>query len=121
MKIYKHRSFYQWAKSEGLTDAALKKAIKEIENGLYEVNLGSGLYKKRVALPGKGKSSGYRTLLAFKKGKNAFFVYGFAKGVRANIDEREEKLYRQIAKDFLMMDEDEIQAMIKKSKLYEVK
>lgn len=121
MKIYKHRSFHQWAKSEGLTDKALKKAIEEMENGLFEANLGSGLYKKRVALPGKGKSGGYRTLVAFKKEKNAFFVYGFAKGVRANIDEREEKLYRQIARDFLIMDEEEIQTMIEKSKLYEVK
>lgn len=88
---------------------------------LYEANLGSGLYKKRVALLGKGKSGGYRTLVAFKKEKNAFFVYGFAKRVRENINEREKKLYRQLAKDFLAMDEEEIQAMIKKNKLYEVK
>lgn len=121
MKIYKHRSFHQWAKAEKLTDRTLKKAIQEMEDGLYEANLGSGLYKKRVAIPGKGKSSGYRTLVAFKQGKNAFFVYGFAKGARVNIDEREEKLYRQLAKAFLAMNEAKIQDMIEKSKLYEVK
>lgn len=121
MKIYKHRSFHQWAGLEGLKDKVLKQAIVELENGLFEANLGSGLYKKRVALQGKGKSSGYRTLVAFKKEKMAFFVYGFAKGDRANIDKREEKLYRLLAKDFLNMDEEEIQAMIQKGKLYEVK
>jgi len=121
MKIYKHRSFYQWAKSEGITDTALKKAVEEIENGLYEANLGSGLYKKRIALPGKGKSGGYRTLMAFKKEEKAFFVFGFAKGIRANINEREEKIFRQLAKDLLATTEKEIRWMVEQSKLYEVK
>src|SRR5579863_2657069 len=112
MKIYKHRTFNQWAESEGLTDGALKNAIEELENGLYEANLGSGLYKKRVALPGKGKSGSYRTLIAFKKGTKAFFIYGFAKNIRANIDDKEEKIYRQLAKDFLNMDEATIKNMI---------
>ncbi len=97
IRIFKHRSFHQWAKSEGLADSALKKAVEEMEKGLYEGNLGSRLYKKRVALPGKGKRGSYRTLVAFRKEETAFFMYGFAKNVRANIDDREEKIYLQPA------------------------
>jgi hypothetical protein len=121
MRIFKHRSFNQWAKSEGITDKLLKKAIDEMEKGLYEGNLGSGLYKKRIALPGRGKRGSHRTLVAFKKGECAFFVYGFAKNVRDDIDEREEKIYRQLAKDFLDTNEDTIKKMIEKNKLFEVK
>jgi hypothetical protein len=121
MRIYKHRSFNQWAKSERLTDKLLKKAIDEMEKGLYEGNLGSGLYKKRVALPGKGKSGSYRTLVAFRKGKVAFFVYGFAKNDRDNINKKEEKIFRQLAKDFLDMGGVAIKKMIENNKLFEVK
>jgi len=34
---------------------------------MSDVSLGSGLYKVRLALQGKGKSGGYRTLLIYKK------------------------------------------------------
>jgi hypothetical protein len=57
MRIFKHISFNQWAKSEGLTNSILKGAVEEMEKGLYEGNLGSGLYKKRVALPGKEEAT----------------------------------------------------------------
>ncbi len=72
------------------------------------------LYQRR------GKRGSYRTLVAFRKDKIAFFVYGFAKNVTSDIDEREEKIYRQLAKDFLSMNEDTIKKMIEKSKLFEV-
>ena len=47
MKIYKHHRFQEWVKSEKLTDSALRKAVDEIEKGLYDASLGSGLYKKK--------------------------------------------------------------------------
>lgn len=74
MRIYKHRRFQKWAKSEKLTNEMFKKVVDEIENGLHDGNLGSGLYKKRVPMPGKGKRGSYRTLLAFKYGERAFFM-----------------------------------------------
>jgi hypothetical protein len=46
---------------------------------------------KRVAIAGHGKSGGIRTLLAYKTGNKAFFVYGFAKNSRANINTEELK------------------------------
>jgi len=51
---------------------ALSKAVHEIEKGLFETSLGSGLYKKRVAREGQGKSGDYRTLLAFLANEKAF-------------------------------------------------
>ena len=111
MKIYKHRRFHQWAKSENLADAALRKAIEEISDGLHNGNLGSGLYKKRVAMPGKGKRGSYRTLLAFKHGEKAFFIYGFAKKVMENISDKEEAVYKDLAKELLNLDEKILEKM----------
>jgi hypothetical protein len=74
-----------------------------------------------VALTGRGKRSGYRILVAFKQEETAFFVYGFAKNVQANLNENEEKTYRRLAKDFLSMNANQIQNMLIKGKLFEVK
>ena len=53
--IYKTKYFTRWARKAGLTDDLLKKAVLEIQNGLLNANLGCGLVKKRIALPGRGK------------------------------------------------------------------
>ncbi len=121
MKIFKHRRFQQWAKSERLTNEALKRAVDEINNGLHDANLGGGLYKKRVAMPGKGKRGSYRTLLAFKHEKRAFFVYGFSKNVKANVSAKEQVIYKDLAKSLLNLDEKTLDKMIKIGSLIEVK
>lgn len=120
MRIFKYKIFHKWSESEGLKDNALRQAAEELKNGLFEANLGSGLYKKRVAMPGRGKSGSYRTLLAFKNEWRAFFIYGFAKNDRANINEHEKQVYKQLARDFLAMDTVTIQKMLDNGKLFEV-
>ena len=45
--------------------------------------------KKRIARPGAGKSSGFRMPLATNKNDKWFFVYGFAKNERDNIENQE--------------------------------
>lgn len=78
MRIFKHKHFNKWAKSEKITNKQLMTTIEEMNKGHYEVNLGGFLFKKRVPRSGQGKRSGYRTLILFKRGKLAFFVYGSA-------------------------------------------
>ena len=98
MEILVNKWFDRWRRKEAISDAAICKAVDEIETGLFDANLGGGLYKKRVAAPGKGKSGSYRTLLAFKSGARTCFVFGFAKSARANIDAKEEKALKALAK-----------------------
>lgn len=64
MRIFKDRLFDKWAYKEGITDKVLCVAVAEMENGLIDADLGGHVYKKRVALQGRGKRSGARTLLA---------------------------------------------------------
>lgn len=81
MRIFKNKTFTRWARKEGLSDAALIQAVAEAEQGLIDVDLGGHVYKKRVALAGRGKSGGARTVLAYQVNEKAFFIYGFAKNV----------------------------------------
>jgi hypothetical protein len=121
MKIFKHRLFQQWVKTEKLTDVTLIKAVDEINSGLHDGNLGSCLYKKRVAMAGRGKRGSYRTLLAFKQGDYAFFVYGYAKNVKANINAKEQAIYKDLAKTLLGLDKKVLEHMLKIGSLIEVK
>ena len=64
MRIFKDRLFNKWAYKEGVTDKVLRVAVTEMEEGLIDADLGGHVYKKRVALHGRGKRGGARTLLA---------------------------------------------------------
>ncbi|MDM8558135.1 type II toxin-antitoxin system RelE/ParE family toxin [Candidatus Parabeggiatoa sp. HSG14] len=101
MRTFKLKLFNKWAEKEGLTETSLKKAVKEIENGLVDADLGGHLYKKRIGIQGRGKSGGVRTLLTFKIEANVFFMYGFAKNQRDNIEENELKALKRLAKELL--------------------
>lgn len=104
MKIFVNKWFDRWRRKEAISDDALCSAVVEMERGLVDANLGGNLYKKRVAAPGRGKSGSYRTLLAFKSRGRAFFVYGFPKNSRANIDDKEERALKVLAKELLSYD-----------------
>ena len=67
----------RWAKKEHITDNILKNGIDEIDKGLIDVDLGSGLVKKRVSRKGEGKRGGHRVLLAFKEKDRSIFIFGF--------------------------------------------
>lgn len=85
MRVLKTKSFARFARKEGLKDRALSDAIADIEQGLVHADLGGGLIKQRVSRDGGGKSGGYRTLIVYRFGKRAVFLFGFAKNDRANI------------------------------------
>lgn len=120
MKIFKSKYFHRWASSEGLSDDALKKAVKEIEDGLDVVSLGGGLYKKRVMRVGQGKRGSYRTLIAFKKDDIALFVYGFAKNEQENIGLKELAVYKKLAGYYLGLTKDELDHFLGNKSLIEV-
>ena len=82
--------------------------------------LGGGLVKKRVARPGSGKSSGYRTLLATNRNDSWFFVYGFAKNERDNIESRELQALKRLAAELLGMDAAAISKLLADDELKEI-
>lgn len=88
-RVFKTRHFSRWLRKSDLTDASLCAAVNEMVAGLIDAELGGDVVKKRVALPGRGKRGGARTLVATRKGSRWFFVYGFEKNERANITSTE--------------------------------
>lgn len=120
MRIFKNKAFSKWATKEGLDDDALRAAVDEMERGLIDADLGGHVVKKRVAIGGRGKSGGARTLLAYKVGNKAFFVYGFAKNARANISADELKALKHLAKELLSYSDKALTEAIEHGALIEV-
>mgnify|MGYP003693231549 FL=1 len=100
-RIFKRRDFARWQTGERLPDTVLCKAVREMESGLVDADLGGLLYKKRVARPGSGKSGGYRTLLAARIGSRYVFLHGFPKSATANITREEKRALQFAGKVFL--------------------
>ena len=100
--------------------AELRAAVAEIELGLVDADLGSGLVKKRVARRGAGKRGGYRVILAIAVGSRAFFVEGFAKSERADLREDELAALRRLGKELLGLDDKLLARAVTAGKLQEV-
>lgn len=120
MRVFKSKHFSRYAKKEGIDDTALANAIREIENGLVDAVLGGGLVKKRVAREGSGKSSGYRTLIAFSSGQRSLFLYGFAKNDRDNIGDDELRELRKLSQIFLGLSEEKVASALEIERMEEI-
>ena len=77
-RVFKTKTFSRWAKGL-LPDVVLCEAALDIEQGRFEADLGGGVCKKRIALPGMGKSGGTRTLVAKQNKLALFFMTGRSK------------------------------------------
>lgn len=82
--------------------------------------LGGHVYKKRIGLPGRGKRGGVRTLIAFRQGERAFFMYGYPKNERANISSDELEALRLLAKELLGYSEQGLAKAVRACELTEV-
>jgi len=119
-RVLKTKAFQSQVKKTGLTDEALCKAVAEMERGLIDADLGGGVVKKRVALPGRGKSGGARTLLATNRATRWIFVFGFKKNDRANVSPAELEALRMLARDLLALGDAQLQQAIASGELKEI-
>ncbi len=110
----------KWAKKEKILDKALMQAVEEMERGLTDADLGGHVFKKRVAIQGQGKSGGVRTLIAYQVKDKAFFIYGFAKNKRANINDKELEVLKIIANNLLGHNDKMLDHLINENELVEV-
>jgi len=118
--IFKNAWFRRFARREKITDKALREAIARAEKDTIDADLGGHVIKQRIARPGQGKSGGYRMIIFFKKGEKAFFVYGFSKSERENIDKRETDMFKKAAKELLTLSDKHIQELIENGELTEI-
>jgi len=120
MKKLKTRHFSRWARKSRIADEQLLTAARELETGLFAAALGGNLYKVRLAGQSSGKSSGYRTIIAYRKGDRLLFLYGFAKNERDNIDSNELEALKKLSKDYLSLSLSELERAIKMGILTEL-
>jgi hypothetical protein len=120
MRIFKTKRFTRLSDKAGITDADLTAAAGEVNRGEYEADLGGGVFKKRIARSGAGKSGGYRVILFFRKNDRLFFSYVFAKSDRGNIEDDELREFRRLAKRSLELTENEIDVLLKSGHLKEI-
>ena len=120
MRIFKTKWFGRYARRERIADASLQEAVDRAERGLVDADLGGGIIKQRVARAGQGRSGGYRTLMAYRAGTRAVFLYGFAKSERENIAPDELETLREIGATWLAADATRIADALKGDALQEV-
>lgn len=120
MRVFKNLWFERFAKKQKITDNMLLEAVQRAEKGQIDANLGKGVLKQRIARVGQGRSAGYRTIILYRTTKRAFFVYGFCKNDRANIDDDEKALFKTTAIHVLALSDQQLAELISKKQFYEV-
>ena len=104
MQTFKTKAFSRFAGREGIDDAALCEAMDRARSGSVDADLGGGVIKLRIARKGGGRSGGFRTIVLFRRGDLAFFVYGFAKSARETLRRDELETFRRLADEYLALD-----------------
>ena len=120
IRTYANRWFAKFAAKEKISDATLAEAVHRAEIGLIDADLGGGLIKQRLARQGSGKSGGYRSIMIFRSGERAIFVFAFAKSDKANLSAAELKAYRKAASIMLELGAGQIETEVEAGRLIEV-
>ncbi|MFT6449882.1 MAG: hypothetical protein ACJAW8_002253 [Oleispira sp.] len=120
-RIFLTKKFGKWSNDVGLVDEKIVRAITEIEQGLIDADLGGSTFKKRIGINGQGKSGSLRTIIGFKKGERAFFLYGFPKGEKDNITRQEKAALKEMAKIYFELNAQKLKAALESGALIEIK
>jgi len=119
-RVFKTKPFARFAAREAIDDDDLCAAVARADQGRIDADLGGGVIKQRVARRGQGRSGGFRTIILFRRGARAFFVYGFAKSDRDNIRRDELRAFRRLADEMLGLGDAHLAAAIANGTLKEV-
>lgn len=119
-ELYKLKDFAKWARKAGVTDAMLLDALVEMERGLLGDRLGSHVYKKRLAVHGRGKRGGGRVIVLYRAGDVALFLHGYMKNESDELSENEVQQVRVFAQQFLKISAEDRARLCAEGKLVPV-
>ncbi|MCL2186847.1 MAG: type II toxin-antitoxin system RelE/ParE family toxin [Treponema sp.] len=121
VRVFKTKRFSRLAQKEEITDDELLSIVTNVlEKDNADANLGGEVFKVRIARENEGKSSGYRVILFFRKGERTFFQYLFPKSEKDNIDQKELRNYKKLARYMLSMTDAEISGQLKEGNIQEI-
>ncbi|WP_018299346.1 type II toxin-antitoxin system RelE/ParE family toxin [Fangia hongkongensis] len=119
--VYMLPEFAKWVEKEKITNDILLNTASEVINGLHDGDLGAHCYKKRLAIKGKGKRSGARTIVSYRINDFLIYVYAYAKNQKSNLSPKEQKALKLYSKEVLMkLSADSIKRLINERQLIEV-
>ena len=100
-------------RKEHLSETVLCRAAGEVLAGILgagEADLGSGLFKKRIARPGSGKSGGYRMIIACRPPatERVLFTYAFAKNTASTLTPQGHEALVRVAAAFLTASDSQV-------------
>jgi hypothetical protein len=113
------RWFARFARKERIENDQLCNAVRRVEQGSVDADLGGGVIKQRIARAGGGKSGGYRSLIAFHRDQRTVFIYGFAKNQRDNVGAAELEDLKKLARQLLMLTDDQLAIALNEGELKE--
>ena len=119
-QVFVTKTFARWMRKSQVTDLDILGATEEMVQGLIDANLGGHLVKKRVALRGRGKSAGARTIVATDFEQRWIFLFGFEKNERSNIDANELKVLQELAVSLLDLDPQAIASAVSAGQLFQL-
>ena len=120
MRIFKTKEFKKETRKTSVSDRALCSAIDRIESGSVVANLGGGLFKLRMARAGQGKSGGFRTYLAFRKGDLAVFLHCHGKNEYENISDGQKDVLKILADTYFNFADADIERAVQDGELIRV-
>lgn len=120
VRIFKSRWFARFAHKERIGDAKLCEAVREADKGNIDADYGGGVIKQRIARLGQGKSGGYRSIIYYRQGNKAFYIYGFSKKDRDNIADAEVREFKKQARLTLALSDSELAKLIANETYQEV-
>jgi hypothetical protein len=120
MKKLVTKSFSKWATKQNIPHEELANAIREIESGNFEANLGGHILKKRIRFQGQGKSRSGRTIVCYKREDRVIFIHGFAKNEKSNLTTKELNAFKELAKILLNLSPEQLCIAIENGDFIEV-
>jgi len=113
IRAFKTAWFAKAAKKAKIKDAELRIAIQQVMLGQAD-DLGGGVFKKRL------NENRHRSIIVAKGGNYWIYTYLFAKKDRDNIDVDELAEFRDMADDYAIFTDYDVDMAIKNGKIVEI-
>lgn len=125
MRVFAVPQVSRFLRKERIPDAVLCPVAREVVQGRLaagEADLGGGLYKKRLARPGSGKSGGYRVLIGYRapRSDRVLFTFAFAKNTAATLTPAGHAALSKVAWGFIAATEVQVAALIEAGEVREI-
>ena len=119
-RVFKTAEFARFANKARIADVLFVEAIERVERGLVDADLGGGILKLRIGRPNEGRREGFRTIVACIIDERAFFIAGYGKNDRSNIDVEELREYRRYAVFLQGLDQDALNLALARRQVVEI-